>query len=211
MNTSKPKDLYIVVEGLNAGVGLNSTAFDFAQSAAGEDFEHIFLTWNARPYWVHNVNDTLPVIKHQINYKSYLLHLITFPAAIPKDFDLTDLQFPFPIDGLILTLDISSFGAFWDKTNSKDYFPFNAIERGGARWIRIPDIPCVLIATSLEPPLISIEQANQAFGLSPKIPTLFYPGKTRDTSAFYFFLTFAQDFVQAVFAELIKQIETADS
>ncbi|MEJ2750130.1 MAG: hypothetical protein P8183_19825, partial [Anaerolineae bacterium] len=50
-----------------------------------------------------------------------------------------------------------------------------------------------------------------SFLVCAPIPTLFYPGKTRDTSAFYFFLTFAQDFVQAVFAELIKQIETADS
>jgi hypothetical protein len=205
------KNLFVIVEGLTEAVHLNSLASDFAMSIAEDDSYFLQLAWNAPPAWVvESNNKLLPLIVNKCDIAEipYVLHLITFPAAIPKDFNLDDLRFTFTIAGLILVVDLSS--ETWRENSPRFQNRLRTLQKGGIRWLKNTNLPCVIVASSLDSPLVSIEEMRQAFGLSSKMAVLLYLGKTRKESRFHFFLTYDYQFVQDVLTTLIEQIEASN-
>jgi len=213
MTLSNARKLFFVVEGLNHSVGSNSLASDFTISAAGEESSDVQVGWRRHPSWNIDKNELLPLKlrKCYVTGKPYVLHLITFPTAIPKDFNLDDLAFPFTIDGLVLNIDLSGISEERNDHALQFQVRLQPLRKGGIRWIKDTNLPCAIVSTSIHSSLISIEEIREAFDLSANMPILPYLGKSREESGPYLFLAYEPEFTQTVLVALIEQVELSNT
>ena len=132
------------------------------------------------------------------------LQLITIPStSFPRDYKLDALHLPIRIDGFVLTVDLSLDDDFYDSTKLT---PHDSI--GGIDWVKETGLPFAVSVSSVDPPILTVDQLPTVLNISPSIPIIYYPREEylADNRPNYF-LAYKKQYTDKVLNKLVQQIQ----
>jgi hypothetical protein len=108
------------------------------------------------------------------------LQLFSIPQTAKRDFMLNELDFPVPISGCVLLVNLhtghlmKAFGASWDASISFADI-IKSPKSGGIAWLRRQGLPFVIATLQPKSPALSLAEMRRLFELEPEAPVIACP------------------------------------
>jgi len=132
--------------------------------------------------------------------QNYKPTLYSIPQSVKRDFNLSDLEFPAPMVGAVLIVNLhagysmKTFAQTWDAS-----IPFEDMLKsprtGGIAWLRLQNLPFVLAVTQPKNPAIPLDDIRHLLALEP------------DRAVICCAYEFDREYIDKVLSALVKLVE----